>query len=196
MKWKMMVAENGGKLWHQSMIWVCLFEGNVCRGVPQITCMRMHKTKDWSFTISSNPLSANHHLSLTWDSWPYLSSLSYYKPFFIPFPSALNLLHICTFSSSLTAMGEPSHSSASYIHMVTNHTFHFLFFFFFFFFIFLPISTGAAPHWEVFDLSHVKGRMHGGSLQACKYQACHNFHWYYLFFFKLHKQHFQLFTQH
>lgn len=33
----------------------------------------MHKTKDWSFTISSNPLSANDHLSLTWDSWPYLT---------------------------------------------------------------------------------------------------------------------------
>lgn len=38
--------------------------------------------------------------------------------------------------------------------------------------------TGAASDRKVFDLQHVERRVHGSTLQACKYQTCHHFYRY------------------
>ncbi|KAK7273105.1 hypothetical protein RIF29_14151 [Crotalaria pallida] len=96
------------------------------------------QAKEWSFTISPNLLSANYHLSLTWDFWSHLTLLppiycthfivlrtSAYDPLNITFAPLLlsSSCHTIFYNSSYNLrnriMGEPS-SSASYIHMVQH----------------------------------------------------------------------------
>lgn len=140
-----------GKMWHQSMIWVCLFEGvshkSRAWGYSSGTCTRQRTGHLQSPLIPSQPM-------IIYLSRGILDPTSHFTIFYC-LPSALNLLHICTFYHT-------SHGRAfSFFCILHSHGNHL--------FIFSSSSlhhthtsssssyqiSGPAPHWKVFDLSHV-----------------------------------------